>query len=175
MKNKGFTLIELIATMVVLGIIMLIAIPNIIGIVERNKRTAYVEDARRLVTLAEYRFRSDTSINLEDGQCIVMRLSFLDNGELQAPPDGGDYLEDNSFVVIRRSGPNITYYVTLVEDLPNGNRNGVRLTPAVEIRRSDAIRLTDNPVVVNRVTVITPTVNQAIPGVSCTPRAGQIF
>lgn len=161
MKNKGFTLIELIATIVILGIIMLIAIPNIIGIVERNKRTAYVEDARRLVTLAETRFRADTSISLASGQCMVMTLNFLENGQLQEPPDGGVYLRDNSFVVIRRNGATISYYVTLVEELPSGNFNGVGpdLVSSERLRSSDAIALGDNAIVRNNFEPRTPTAN----------------
>ena len=44
MKNeKGFTLVELLATVSILGIIMLIAVPNILGTVERNKKTFGIE------------------------------------------------------------------------------------------------------------------------------------
>ena len=37
MNNRGFTLIELLATIAILAIIMLVTVPNVIGIIERNK------------------------------------------------------------------------------------------------------------------------------------------
>ena len=55
-KNSlGFTLIELIATITILGIIMLIAVPNVISVVTKNKNQTYVNDARKFVTLAKYK------------------------------------------------------------------------------------------------------------------------
>ena len=58
MNQKGFTLMELLATIVILSIIMLIAVPNVINTLDKNKRSfTYVEDAKKMITLAEYKFR----------------------------------------------------------------------------------------------------------------------
>ena len=63
MKSRGFTLIELLATLTILGIIMAIAVPNVMSILDKNKRTTYLEDAKKLVTQAEYKFRMSQSID----------------------------------------------------------------------------------------------------------------
>lgn len=120
--KKGFTLVELLAALVILGLLTIIAAPNIVGILQNTKLNTYVNDAEKLVSLAEYKFRGDTSINkpTTNNQCIFMSLGYLGTGEFQNPPYGGEYSTDGSYVVIVRkenaSGVvNYEYYVQLVE------------------------------------------------------------
>lgn len=56
LKNKkGFTLVELLAVIVILAIILAIAIPSISGIVNSAKKGAFESDAKMIVTGIEYR------------------------------------------------------------------------------------------------------------------------
>ena len=64
MNKKGFTLIELLATIAILALLMLVAVPNVMSTIDKNKQDTYIEDAKRMITLAEYEVRSDTSIPL---------------------------------------------------------------------------------------------------------------
>ena len=82
LKNKkGFTLIELLATIVILGIIMIVAVPNVTGIIYRNRSNTYVEDAKKMVTLADYAIRGSNNkiTRPADGHCIAFSLHYLDN------------------------------------------------------------------------------------------------
>ncbi len=110
MNKAGFTLVELLAAMVILGILMGVAIPNIVGTIARQRNNVYVEDAKRLVVRARTTFASDTSINKVDGVCFT--LEYLDNGDFDEPPNGGAYLRKLSYV--RFNTPN-EYTVTLIE------------------------------------------------------------
>lgn len=130
MKNKGFTLIELLATVVILGIIMVIAIPNVTGILQKNKAKSYYEDAKKLVTLAEYKMRGDSSVAKPTGnKCLVMNLYYLDNSEFDNAPNGGEYDKTGSFVVIKRvtvgGNDSYTYHVRLLEEVSAGSYTGI--------------------------------------------------
>lgn len=46
MNTKGFTLVELLAVIVILAIILLIAVPNVMGIIEKAKQDAFCSTAK---------------------------------------------------------------------------------------------------------------------------------
>lgn len=117
MKNrKGFTLVELLAVVVILGLMMGIAIPNIMGIIKRQKQSTYLEDAKKMVSRAEYMLRSTTKIEKpKNNQCVAMTLGYLDNGEFNNPPYGGAYFSTLSYVVVKNYQGKYQYYVQLYE------------------------------------------------------------
>ena len=120
-NKKGFTLIELLAAMVILGMIMVIAIPNITGILNNSRNQTYVEDAKKFISMAEYKFRSDKSIykpkydsSTHSSESILIRLDYLDKSEFKDAPNGGPYDFEKSFVVIENLGE-YKYFVYLVD------------------------------------------------------------
>ena len=61
MKNKrlAFTLVELLAVVVILGVLMMIAIPNTISLFDRNKKTNYIENAKTFVSLVQNKVQKE--------------------------------------------------------------------------------------------------------------------
>ena len=148
-KNSlGFTLIELIATITILGIIMLIAVPNVISVVTKNKNQTYLNDARKFVTLAKYKFESDANIMRPTStNCAVIMLSSVDRSELQSGPEDGTYetdsnATDQSYVVIKYENSTYVYYVQLIETYSNKNntvqKKGIALMKYDDLVQIDA-------------------------------------
>lgn len=131
LSKKGFTLIELLVAMVILATIMVIAVPNIMGILTNSKANTYVEDAKKLLSLAEYKFRSTPALKPEKNSCVVLTLGYLDNSELNNAPNNGEYEKDNSYVIIvnkPESGSSknkYIYYVTLDEKMESNSHRGI--------------------------------------------------
>lgn len=122
-NNKGFTLIELLAMLTVLGILMVITIPNITGILKNSRSGAMRNDAENMINKAKV--KSETIAKLKkpkENFCVVFSLSYLnDDKDITTGPNGGIYNQYESFVVFTRIGQKYKYYVKLVEETEDGN------------------------------------------------------
>ena len=120
MKNsKGFTLVELLAMLVVLGILMVVAVPNITGIMRNNRLNGYKGDAKQMVEKTNIMVSKTKSIKKPAaGECLIFTLDYLNtNDDLTAGPNGGLYNQEESFVIYTRQGQKYEYYVRLIEDV----------------------------------------------------------
>lgn len=110
-NNKGFTLIELLATISILAIIMLIAIPNVVGIVQKNKNKQYIEDAKKFIAIAKYNVRLHKPTTT-----TTYKLNFLDKSqEIKEAPNGGEYDREKSTVTVTKKDNKFVYTVSLYE------------------------------------------------------------
>ncbi|HKM40622.1 MAG TPA: type II secretion system protein, partial [Patescibacteria group bacterium] len=77
MKNKGFTLVELLAVIVILGIIMLIATPLIINVISDARKGVFKNSAYGLVKTGE----NEYMLNQLNGETKNLIYEFSD-GEI---------------------------------------------------------------------------------------------
>ncbi len=112
LKNeRGLTLIELLAVIVILGIVGAIAVPSIGNIIENSRRDAHVANARMMVDATRLAITSGVEItgnNFTLGE--LQTAGFL--GDIQIPGEDADYDETNSLIALS-NGPNFTYTITL--------------------------------------------------------------
>ncbi|NLC48074.1 MAG: leucine-rich repeat domain-containing protein, partial [Tenericutes bacterium] len=98
-KDRGFTLVELLAVIVVLAIILIIAVPRILNVVEDSDKEAFKITGEQLIKGAKDRQVFDTIGSLEEktyiiedgafvGDSIPMNGKLPDNGTIHISSDG---------------------------------------------------------------------------------------
>lgn len=127
MNKKGFTLVELLAMLVVLGVLMAVTIPNITGILNQSKDNIIKDDIAKMVDTTKLKISSDEDIKRpKSDHCLVFTLNAINtNDDFKTGPNGGPYDMYNSFVIVKRDGAKYKYYVTLIEEV-DGKLYGVK-------------------------------------------------
>lgn len=129
-KNLGFTLTELLAAVVVLGILMGMAVPAVTSVLRDQRNKMYVEDSIRLASKMESKMKSDNKVIIPPvDKCVVMSLAYLDDGTFEESPYGKKYDKTRSFVIAKRVSGfyKYNYYVRLVEEIDGGSFRGIYL------------------------------------------------
>ena len=139
--KRGFTLVELLAVIVIIGIMAVFAFPYISNVITGNKNKVYVQDAKKLIALAEYKMDSnDIKIEKPDpGDCIILSYTYLNDGTLKDAPNKGEYLPGASYVVVKNVDGKMEYLVSLIETNDEANSfRGVLLVSENELNTSRA-------------------------------------
>ena len=61
-KKNGFTLVELLAVIVVLALIMIIAIPAVLDTMNKSRRQLFIEYAEKVLIAAQTQYVTDSSL-----------------------------------------------------------------------------------------------------------------
>lgn len=185
MNNKGFTLIEVLVALIVLGILMAITVPNIAGIMSNQKTMKYTSDAIRFADSAKTQiFANSLKIKKpKENKCIILSLNYVDKTEeLKVGPNNGTYDPYESFIIMSRNKISSTiaqynYYVRLVEKTEDNEKIGIELVNSLELK-TDEVELVDNITTEYGINENTTTADlEAIPTISalCTEGVTSFF
>lgn len=121
MKEHGFTLVELLAVIVILGLIALVSVPAITGMIKSGKEDL-AESQMETLELAAKNWASDAK-NIghlpKDGESYCVSLAILQSEgyvdlDLKNPKTGKAYTKGS--VKITRNGKRLEYAVTFQND-----------------------------------------------------------
>jgi prepilin-type N-terminal cleavage/methylation domain-containing protein len=115
--KKGFTLVELLAVIVILAIILLIAVPNIVSIINKSRIDVYKKNEGILINFARM-YLTQNGVTLQDNEKLIITYNQLtENKIIEAIRDIRNNNEcDKSVVIAEKSGQNVVYTPGLVCD-----------------------------------------------------------
>lgn len=124
MNKKGFTLIELIVVVGIIGVILLFALPNITSTLERNKKDEMINDAKDAIEKAKNYLLTHKGEYPENDKKSFNLKTIDPSGDIISTPYGDDYCRVDSYVYVSFDGNKYVYSVELV-------------SPSVKLAESD--------------------------------------
>ena len=113
-NNKGFTLIEVLAVIVLLGIIMSVAIVAISGYVEESKLKAYVNIAKEYIDIASIEIAKNEIVARDKNTVYYIHIDNLEAESDLSKSPFGDWIDAYVVVVIDPDTGDYNYYWTSV-------------------------------------------------------------
>lgn len=116
MNKKGFTLVELLAVLIILSLILFIVAPNVLNMIERGKKQKFLSDAEEMISMAKYKSKLDKYQSLfvfSGGDCYTITMENLGFEKIE-DVSGNTYDRSHSSVKYCIENSKYVYYVTLI-------------------------------------------------------------
>ena len=120
--KKGFTLIEMIAVVIILGIVLLIAVPAVTSYIKGSNDSVYVNSMSSYLQQVKMDYsEKQYGPYINKGEIMVVPLKNikLDKGNTDSSPYG-KIVYSQSYVLIERSTNGVKYYVTVLDKTSKG-------------------------------------------------------
>lgn len=118
MKNeKGLTLIETLAVIIILGIVMIIAVPSVTKYIVRSDNAVYASNISAYLETIKGKYEmKEYGSYLKDDEIMVVpiRHVILEKGDSEKTPYGA-YDFDRSYVLIVPERNGYSYYATIID------------------------------------------------------------
>lgn len=109
LNNKGFTLAELLATIVILTLVLLVAVPSILGVNKSVNKNLYKARVKNIELAAKSYSEDNPNLFLNDTYTVSFSLGYLQekkiyNDDLKNPINGKD-MKDCMVTVTKTTAP----------------------------------------------------------------------
>lgn len=106
MKRAGYTLVELLGTIVVIGILVLITTPIIMDTIENSKKNSIIRSAERIIKAATIEYSTNDKFTTEKQDILSLEVSgekpeygyiqFNENEKVRL------YMEQNGYCIVKK-------------------------------------------------------------------------
>ena len=108
-SNKAFTLIELLAVIIILGILMIIAIPSVTTYISNSRKSSYIDTAKNIIGAARTLVNSGKFDTYDRNVTYYIPVSCISSENGNRTPYGEF---SNAYVLVTYNGDGYDYYFT---------------------------------------------------------------
>lgn len=119
MKNKkGFTLIEILAAIIILGVVLLIGVSAISDYIESSRKSSLIATANSYIEEVRGLRATDSLVQSpKNAEALLIPLSEIEidgNNDLKTPY--GNIILDKSYVIVENENEDFNYYISILDD-----------------------------------------------------------
>ncbi len=169
-NNKGFTLVELLAVIVILGLLMTIGIVSVTQYIEDSRLKSYVSIAKEYISIASTELAKQDKIIARDSNTVYyIHINNLKTEKENKGSPFGEWVDAYVIVTIDPETGNFNYYWSSIDTAgyiinevsdKDLNKRSVEVNTRTEISTSNAIGGRDNIVIYdkdgNKITNVPP-------------------
>jgi len=118
-NKKGFTLIEILAVIIILGILLLIAIPSISKYIENSRKNTYINSVKSMVnavSAAVNAMELPYSLGKNEGMIIPFSEIELEKKGATTKSPYSKWIPEKSFILVVFDGEMYKYYVSALDE-----------------------------------------------------------
>jgi len=119
-KKKAFTLIELLAVIIILGILMIIAIPSVTSYINNSRKSAYVDTVKEVVAGARNMVNEGKLEMFDTNTTYYIPSNCINTENEQTSPYG---VFEEAYVIVTYEGTNYNYYWISIDSSNQGVKN----------------------------------------------------
>lgn len=123
LNKKGFTLVEILAVVIIMGVLLLVAIPMVGKYIEESRKNTYVTAAKNLVDAVATSISAMTlPIVPENEEAVIVPFSEINMEKeiSKAKSPYAKYVDDKSYVLVACQDDKYVYYVAAIDEKGNG-------------------------------------------------------
>ena len=138
MNNKGYTLIEILAVMILIAVVSTIAVISVSSHIDYSKKSTFATSARQYIEKVSEARAKDKLHDIKSGEALVIPIERykIDTSDDFTTPYGS-LLLDNCYVVMTNNNNHYSFYVFMVDEKKKG-------IVGVEYSKIDSDSVVDN-------------------------------
>lgn len=116
---NGFTLIEMLAVVVILGVLLLVAVPAVSKYIYKSRKDTYISSVKSMINSVSVAMTSqEMPYDIDEDEAMIIPFSEIKMEKMEQTKKSpfAKWVQDRSFVMVLYDGNTYNYYVSALDE-----------------------------------------------------------